>query len=649
VSVTSLPAIDDLPVISHGNTLYAGSSTIAGPVYPPSDRVCYREILSGRQQRVLRLLVGLNVLASAALLGWLLWPSHFPLPRTSPMFLVEILGLGLMVTIEAIRVLQTSALWIFAGRARDPIPTRPAPGLRVAVLTTIVPGKEPLDLVMRTLRAMRTITHDGVMDVWLLDEGNDPHVRAACESIGVFHFSRRGVERYNQPSGQFKARTKHGNHNAWRDSYESHYDVVAQMDPDHIPSTDFLRRTLGYFSDPDVGFVVAPQVYGNLGESWIAHGAAVQAYVFHGVIQRGGNGMEAPLLIGTNHLYRTSTFQQIGGYQDSIIEDHLTSMVVYASSNPRTGNRWKGVYTPDILAVGEGPTSFTDYFNQQKRWAYGIWEIMTNHSPRLVPRMKPAQRLSFGLLQMFYPSVAVSFVLGNLLSALYLAADVTTRLPLWQWAILWSTSIASSLWLFFWLRRFNLVAHERNGWGLAGMGLLLMTGPIYVAAMLARLARRPLAYAVTAKGDLTSADRWSTFRFHIAWAACAGVQLVLSFAGLLSDHASPRAWLMMTAVVCAVPLLIHGMGHLRADHRASPSGIAIAAYLAWTGLAVALPILSVVGALPHSVSVWSGVAITVSFFLARAVSARSARRRVVSARHRRVPVLSVAPSHEATQ
>lgn len=644
MSVTSLPDVDDLPVTSHRKSLYAGSSTLAGPISAFSNRVCYRDILSSGQQVGLRLLVGLNVVASAALLGWLLWPSHLPAPRTSPMFLIEALGLALMVSIEAIRVLQTSALWLFAGRARDPIPTRPIPGLRVAVLTTIVPGKEPLDLVLRTLRAMRQISHDGNMDVWLLDEGNDPHVRAACESIGVYHFSRKGIERYNQPSGQFKARTKHGNHNAWRDRYEGHYDVVAQMDPDHIPSPDFLERTLGYFSDPDVGFVVAPQVYGNLEESWIAHGAAIQAYVFHGVIQRGGNGMEAPLLIGTNHLYRTSTFQQIGGYQDSIIEDHLTSMVVYASSNPATGNRWKGVYTPDILAVGEGPTSFTDYFNQQKRWAYGIWEIMTNHSPRLVPQMRPAQRLSFGLLQMFYPSVAVSFVLSNLLSALYLTADVTTRLPIWQWAALWSASIASSLWLFFWLRRFNLVAHERKGWGLAGMGLLLMTGPIYVAAMLARLSRRPLAYAVTAKGALTSADNWSTFRFHIAWAACAAVQLVLSFAGFLSDHASPRAWLMMTAVVCTVPLLIHGMRYLRADHRASPSGIAIAAYLAWTGLAVTLPVLSVLGTLPPSLAIWSGVAITITFFLARAVSARSARRRVIPARHRHIPV-----PQEATQ
>ena len=93
-------------------------------------------------------------------------------------------------------------------------------------------------------------------------------------------------------------------------------------------------------------------------------------------MQRGGNGLGAPLLIGTNHLYRPTAFAQIGGYQDSIIEDHLTAMAIYAAINPETGDRWRGVYTPDIIAIGEGPTSFTDYFNQQKRWAYGIWEIL---------------------------------------------------------------------------------------------------------------------------------------------------------------------------------------------------------------------------------------------------------------------------------
>jgi hypothetical protein len=80
----------------------------------------------------------------------------------------------------------------------------PAPaGLRIAVLTTIVPGKEPVELVMATLRAMRRIRHDGPIDVWLLDEGDDADVRR-CAEIGVKHFSRKGHPRWNQAEGQFR-------------------------------------------------------------------------------------------------------------------------------------------------------------------------------------------------------------------------------------------------------------------------------------------------------------------------------------------------------------------------------------------------------------------------------------------------------------
>jgi len=182
----------------------------------------------------------------------------------------------------------------------------PARNYRVAILTAIVPGKEPLSMAVKTLRAMKEITYPVPVDLWLLDGGNDPEIRAVCQELGVRHFSRHGIARWNQPDGPFKAKSKAGNHNAWREQHAAEYDIVAQMDLDHVPNPDFLERTIGYFNDPDTGFVVAPMVYGNIDESWIAHGAAQQAYVFQGVTQRGANGLDAPLLIGTNHLYRVS-------------------------------------------------------------------------------------------------------------------------------------------------------------------------------------------------------------------------------------------------------------------------------------------------------------------------------------------------------
>ncbi|WP_326846767.1 glycosyltransferase family 2 protein [Streptomyces kaniharaensis] len=551
---------------------YVACAETTGPLTAGEDgaAVRYRSVSSRGVKFVMTVLVAANALAGLAFVGWLLLPEHIPGSGVgwSPDWRVNLARICFcaVVTVEVIRLVQNLAVWVFAFRAKDPVPVTPPPGLKVAVLTTIVPSKEPIEIVERTLRAMLRIEYDGQIDVWILDEGDDDRVKEMAARLGVHHFSRKGRPEYNQAEGEFRAKTKSGNHNSWRAEHEHGYDVVAQMDPDHVPLPCFLERTLGYFHDPDVAFVVAPQVYGNMYDNWVAHGASVQQYLFSGLVERGGNGMDAPLLIGTNHLYRPTAWQQIGGYQDSIIEDHLTSMRIQASVNPGTGHRWKGVYTPDVLAVGEGPTSWTDYFNQQKRWAYGIWEILLKSRLRSGIKLRLRQRVLYGLVQFYYPSVAVNTVLGSLATSVYLALGVTSiHLNSTHWMVLWGASMGSWFVLWLWLRRFNLAAHERREIGTAGMGLALFAGPVYVAAAGAALLRRPLAYAVTAKGDLRSAESLSTFRLHLMWAAVAGGLLGASFT-LHHDIWILRFWAGVSLFTGVAPLVISFVSGRREAH-----------------------------------------------------------------------------------
>ena len=549
--------------------LYGRTATeIAGPLKPTEGTVRYRRTLSRRQQVSVQVVGFLHMALALGLAVFLLLPANLPWRGPDPLGnAVAGFGLVIAVLLQLIAGLRTWTIAYHAGRARDPIPMLTPPGLRVAVLTTIVPGREPVELVMTTLRAMQRIRHDGVLDVWLLDEGDDPEIRRRCEALGVRHFSRRGRPEWNQAAGEFRARTKHGNHNSWRSEHELNYDVIAQMDPDHVPFPNFLERTLGYFADPDVAFVVAPQVYGNLQESFVARGAAELAYLFHGIIQRGGNGHDAPLLIGTNHLYRPVAFRQIGGYQDCIIEDHLTSMVIYTAVNEQTGRSWKGVYTPDVIAVGEGPATYSDFFSQQKRWSYGIWQIARTHSPILFPRMRTAhQRRSFFALQSHYPTTAIAWIGGVALSALYLLGGVTvTHMPLLLWGCLFGANLFIGLVFTLGLRRFNLVEHERRSWGLSGLILDLLTGPVYVAAAAAQLAGRPLVYVVTAKGSAATRDTWRTFQPHLLWLSVA-VSCIVAGRVLGHDYPTLYVWAALTAVICAAPL-----GHvgLRAVSEAS--------------------------------------------------------------------------------
>jgi len=57
----------------------------------------------------------------------------------------------------------------------------------------------------------------------------------------------------------------------------------------------------------------------------------------------------------------------IGGLSDSVTEDMATGLKFHSRRNPQTKARWKSVYTPDVLAVGEGPSSWGEFLSQQMR------------------------------------------------------------------------------------------------------------------------------------------------------------------------------------------------------------------------------------------------------------------------------------------
>ena len=249
---------------------YARFSTVAGELTKPpagakrgSYRVQFKELEGSRPVRT-RMLAMFAFLFVAVFAGFVMEPGHWPVRQHS-------LGLEIASVVMAVNT-GVIALFILVNvgtmaratmLARDPVPVSPPRGLKVAFLTTIVPSKEPLSMVRATLEAAKRIQYREGMDVWLLDEGNDPAVQEVCIRLAVFYFTRQGVERWNRPSGPFKAQSKHGNYNAWLDAHGAEYDVMLSVDPDHVPMKNFARRFLGYFRDPDVAFVVGPQVYGN--------------------------------------------------------------------------------------------------------------------------------------------------------------------------------------------------------------------------------------------------------------------------------------------------------------------------------------------------------------------------------------------------
>lgn len=283
--------------------------------------------------------------------------------------------------------------WLSLARMTRPVPMPPPPGLRVAVVTTFVPAEESLDLLEHSLAAL--VALDYPHESWVLDEGDLPEVRALCERLGARHFTRKGRPEYQSESGRFAARTKFGNLNAWlAEPLSVDYDVLVSFDPDHVPERRYLTRTLGYLADPHVGYVQAPQFFYNQDASFIARGAAEESYEFYSSLQMANHAFGEPAITGSHVVYRMTALRALGGFPPHDAEDLYLTLLFSASP-------WRGVYVPEVLAMGTTPVDWTGYLRQQRRWARALIDLKLRVYPRLARRMTPGERI-VGLLHGAY-------------------------------------------------------------------------------------------------------------------------------------------------------------------------------------------------------------------------------------------------------
>jgi len=552
---------------------YSGYSVLAGPAEVPApgpNRVRMRPL--ARRRPLTTVLITLFAFTfESTFLAWLLSSIEIPDAGLHAwLYAATVVMIVSTTLIELFRLVNVVTLCLATLWARDPVPMVPDRDLRVAFLTTIVPGKEPVAMVERTLRAARAIRHPGRYDVWLLDEGDDDEVKTMCARIGVRHFTRRGRAGYNTEAGAFKARTKHGNYNSWVSDHGAEYDVFVSVDPDHVPMPNFCERLLGYFRDPDVAFVVGPQIYGNY-DNVVTRWAESQQYLFHSLLQRAGNRLGVSMLVGTNNAVRISALRGIGGLQDSITEDMATSLVLHSARNPDSGKRWRSVYTPDVLAVGEGPSSWTDYFTQQHRWSRGTNEVVVTSFARFLWRLGFRRALHYALLMSYYPLTALAWLLGAVNAVCYLVLGAKgVQVPQEVWLMLYVDAALFQVGLYVWNRRHNTSPHEEAGSsGLTGMLMSTLSTPVYVSSYLSSLLRRRAGFVVTPKGDSASPDRLLTFEPGLRWAA---FYLVLLACAPIGGHVNGSMWLWpsLNLVICLLPPAIWAGQEYRRRRAAPP-------------------------------------------------------------------------------
>ncbi|MBD3814718.1 MAG: glycosyltransferase, partial [Betaproteobacteria bacterium] len=338
-----------------------------------------------------RTLIALWLLATVYFWSWWLDPVHI---LSWPPFLIITATLAWLLAMQ----LYFMVVFLQAQRAVSP---DPEPGRwRVAMITTKTPS-EPFDVVRKTLEAM--LAQDYPHDTWLADEDPAPETLAWCAAHGVKVSSRKGVDAYHQATWPRRTRCKEGNlayfydHWGYRD-----YDIVSQLDADHVPSPGYLLEMLRPFADPDVGYVSAPSICAaNADKSWAARTRLYFEAAFHGVFQAGYTGALAPMCIGSHYAVRTTALKEAGGLGPELAEDHSTTMLMNAAG-------WRGVHAIDAIAVGDGPATVTDLVTQEFQWSRSLLSLLLRYTPRYLGKMPFRLKFLFVLCQSWYVFFALS-------------------------------------------------------------------------------------------------------------------------------------------------------------------------------------------------------------------------------------------------
>ncbi len=288
--------------------------------------------------------------------------------------------------------------------------------LRVAMVTTKTPA-EPFAVVRETLEAM--LAQGPAHDTWLADEDPDSETLAWCRAHGVQVSTRKGVEAYHRREWPRRTRCKEGNLAYFYDHYGyAAYDVVSQLDADHVPQPGYLQAILEGFDDPRAGYVSAPSVCSsNADDSWAARMRLYAEAPFHGGIQMGYSNGWAPMCIGSHYAVRTRALRDVGGLGPELAEDHSTTMIMNSGG-------WRGAHAARAIAHGAGPACMSDLVTQEFQWSRSLTTLLLTYTPRYLKGLTPRLRFQFLLCQLWYPVFALLMAMMFTFPILALVLDI---------------------------------------------------------------------------------------------------------------------------------------------------------------------------------------------------------------------------------
>src|SRR5664280_1153325 len=216
-------------------------------------------------------------------------------------------------------------------------------------------------------------------------------------------------------------------------------EMVAVFDADFIPPTDFLTRTIHFFTDPTVGVVQTRWSYLNRDYNFLTE---VEGMLLDGhfILEHGARSCAGYFFNfnGTAGILRVSMIADAGGWQhDTLTEDSDLSYRAQLKG-------WRFMYVPGLDCPSELPVEMHGFQVQQSRWAKGLTQVAKKLLPSIY-RADVPKRVKVEAFLHLTPNI--SYPLMIVLSALMLPVMIVRfYMGVWQMVFIDLPLIVASFW-----------------------------------------------------------------------------------------------------------------------------------------------------------------------------------------------------------
>lgn len=363
---------------------------------------CLAGLLLLRRAARHRPILRLAFLALAGLLAarYIVWRATETLLVTDPLstlamlalFLAELYAVGIFFLGVFVNLMPLERV----------LPTLPEDRAAWPTVDVLVPSydEDPALLETTLLAALNMRYAEGRCKVYLLDDGGteqkcqepDPikataarlrreTLQALCARIGAHYLTRARNE--HAKAGNLNAALPH-----------THGELIVVLDADHVPTADFLERTVGAFvADSRLFLVQTPHFFVNADP--VEHNLRIfgrmppENEMFYGAIQHGLDFWEASFFCGSAAVLRRAALAEMGGFTgQTICEDAETALELHSRG-------WRSVYYGRPLISGLQPETYAGFITQRVRWAQGMLQILLLKNPLTRKGLSIWQRLGY--------------------------------------------------------------------------------------------------------------------------------------------------------------------------------------------------------------------------------------------------------------